>query len=148
MSSSNLETFVILPYLTYKALDQRAKKAEGVSATHLGSDEPPTAMGEPPPLPVEPSSKDEVGKDVVVKYKTSQMKKLLHHIQETSGSKEILDLPNLDELIKSALGSSRKNVPHERQFFTWLFNHSLSAYVRNRSKINQYYQPDQPWYQV
>ena len=135
MTSEGLEPYVIMSYPKYKALDQRAKKAEA----------PPPP---PPPTPVESSSNSDIGKNVVLTYRTSQMKKLLHHIQEVSGSKEILNLPNLDELIKSALSTGRKKLPHEEQFFTFLFDNGMGAYVKNRSKINQYYQTDLPWYQV
>ena len=76
------------------------------------------------------------------------MKKLLRHIEGVEGAQEILTLPNLEDLIRSALTTSRKSLPNEQKFFTFLFSNSLGSYVKNRSKINDYYKLDKPWYEV
>ena len=122
-NKESLETYVILSYPRYKALDQKAKKWEAQAA-------------------------EAIGKDVTLKYKTTQMKKLLCHIEGVEGAQEILTLPNLEELIRSALTTSRKSLPNEHKFFTFLFSNSLGSYVKNRSKINDYYKLDKPWYEV
>ena len=68
--------------------------------------------------------------------------------ERAEGSQEILALPNLDALIRAALTTSRKSLPNEKAFFTFLFENSLGPYVKNRSKINEYYQLNRPWYEV
>ena len=143
-----VEPYVILPYARYKALDQKAKKMEAQVETPPVSETPEVHQPPPAASASEPASKEDIGKDVTLKYQTTQMKKLLRHIERAEGSKEILDLPNLDALIRAALTTSRKSLPNEKAFFTFLFENSLGPYVKNRSKINEYYQLDKPWYEV
>ena len=78
-------------------------------------DNPPT-VSEPPPL-----EEGREKKDVKLKYRKVQIKKLLSHIERQEGGQGITSLENIDELIQSALGSSRKILPHEFKFFSFLF---------------------------
>ena len=101
-----------------------------------------------------PSQSDElievkkpIGKDLTKSYRGVQMKKLLQHIEKTEGSSEIVNLPNLEELIKNALSNSKKRLPNEELFFTFIFDHGMSRFVKNRSKIDLYYKYG-PWYSV
>ena len=148
MSSNQegVEPYVILSYPRYKALDQRAKKGD-TPAPHQAPE--PVEVSEPPP-PTKPElpPKETIGTDVTLKYRTTQMKRLLQHIAQAEGSEDILALPNLEALIKAAVTTSRKSLPNEKKFFTFLFENSLGAYVKNRNKINDIYQIDSPWYEV
>ena len=151
-NKESLETYVVLSYPRYKALDQKAKKWEAQTASSQLPETPETMESHPPPS-IEPSDNDTsraeaIGKDITLKYKTTQMKKLLRHIEGVEGAQEILTLPNLEELIRYALTTSRKSLPNEQKFFTFLFSNSLGSYVKNRSKINDYYKLDKPWYEV
>ena len=74
------------------------------------------------------------------------MKKLLHHIKAVLGGSTIAEISNLDNLIKNALTQSKKKLPNEEEFYTFLFEHGMGSYVKNRSKIDLYY-PD-VWYRV
>ena len=58
----------------------------------------------------------------------------------------ITELPNFEDLIKSALTQSKKSLPNESIFFNFLFRNGMASFVKNRSKIDLYY-PD-IWYQV
>ena len=143
-----VEPYVILPYARYKALDQKVKKMKAQVETPPVRETPKVHQPPPTATASEPASKEEVGKDITLKYQTTQMKKLLRHIERTDGSKEILALPNLDALIRAALTTSCRTLPNEKEFFNILFENSLGPYVKNRSKINEYYQLDRPWYEV
>ena len=155
MSSEQVETFVFLPFSQYKALDSRAKRTETISTpvletpqpneeTEVSTDDSPiikdtseSLLGKDVPL----------GKDVTKDFRRVQIKKLLHHIQKTHGSGEIVSLSNLDDLIQAALTNKRKKLPNEEVFFTFLFENGMGHFVKNRSKIDLYYK-DGPWYQV
>ena len=76
-----------------------------------------------------------------------QIKKILQHIEKTTGSEKVTSLENLVELIKSALSNTKKKLPNEELFFTFLFDNGMAHFVKNRSKIDLYYK-DGLWYQV
>ena len=109
-----VETFVFLPYNRYKALDSRAKKEQtelpvsnsgwGLSSEEISSEPIPSQSDELIEV------KKPIGKDLTKSYRGVQMKKLLQHIEKTEGSSEIVNLPNLEELIKSALSKSKKEI--------------------------------------
>ena len=123
-----VETFVILPFPRYKALDQKSKKVD------------PPAEPEPPPI------KQIDHQDVRLTYRSTQMKKLLHHIKAVHGGSTIAEISNLDDLIKNALTQSKKKLPNEEEFYKFLFEHGMGDFVKNCSKIDLYY-PD-VWYRV
>ena len=145
------ETFVFLPYNRYKALDSRAKKEQtelpvsnsggGLSSEEISSEPIPSQSDELIEV------KKPIGKDLTKSYRGVQMKKLLQHIEKTEGSSEIVNLPNLEELIKNAQSNSKKRLPNEKLFFTFIFDHGMSRFVKNRSKIDLYYKYG-PWYSV
>ena len=76
------------------------------------------------------------------------MKKLLKHIEKKNGSQDITSLENLEQLIKCALSNSCKKLANEKEFFDFLFANNLAHFVKNRSKINQYYHNSSNWYEV
>ena len=156
MSTEPVETFVFLPYSKYKALDNRSKKVEEPNETTNAHKEFPMEVAPMSPPTVSETSKDQekkeevkhpLGKNVTQSYRNVQIKKLLHQIEKAQGSVEVTSLPNLDDLIKAALSSSRKKVLNEEVFFTFLFDNGLGHFVKNRSKIDLYYKHG-PWYQV
>ena len=159
-----VELCVILPYAEYRSIDQRAKKADSTdvravpseksspqSPEESGSDSEPKVESvstqeamETSPLPLERGKKKELKNT----YRGAQIKKVLKQIEKTSNSKDISELENLDSLIKSALGSSKKVLSNEKQFFTFLFENNLGHFVRNRNKINLYYKFKDNWWTV
>ena len=92
-------------------------------------------------------TKRQLGKDVTKSYRGVQINKLIHHIEKTKGSADVTSLTNLEELIKAALTNTRKKLPNEDMFFTFLFDNGMGHFVKNRSKIDLYYK-DGPWYQI
>ena len=127
------EMCVILPYTEYRSLEQKAKKE--VTSQAL-TEHPRDSKEEDPkenidssdeiisPSPVQ--SKDssnslkEGKKELKNNYRSVQIKKLLHHIKKVNPSQDITSLENLDELIKCALGSSKKTLLNEAKFFNFL----------------------------
>ena len=152
MSVEPVETFVFLPYPKYKALDNRSKKVEeqGESSMPESKTVEPTTPSNPPtvskPEEVE-EVKHQIGKNVTKSYRSVQIKKLLHHIEKTKGSAEVTSFANLEELIKAALTNTRKKLPNEEVFFTFLFDNGMGHFVKNRSKIDLYYKYG-PWYML
>ena len=151
MTTEPVETFVFLPYAKYKALDTRAKKVEQDPTPPI-PEEPPTNEGETstastPSITIPPPAegKNPLGKDLTKHYRGVQIKKILRLIEKTEGSTEITSLANLEELIKSAVTNTRKKLPNEEVFFTFLFDNGMGHYVKNRSKIGLYYK-NEPWY--
>ena len=142
-----VETFVILPYPRFKALDQKSQKEDHPPQKEELPPPPPppevaAASQEASPQPTKPVDQ----KDVSLKYRSNQMKKLVHHIKSVHGTENITELPNFEDLIKSALTQSKKSLPNESMFFNFLFRNGMASFVKNRSKIDLYY-PD-IWYQV
>ena len=159
-----VEVCVILPFAEYRSIEQRAKKAESSetrppspeksvpqSVEESGSD---SEQRTEPPLPQEPienlPSIQEKRKNKELKntYCSVQIKKVLKQIERTNNSNNITTLENLDSLLKSALGSSKKILPNEKQFFDFLFENNLGHFVRNRNKINLYYKFKDNWWSV
>ena len=148
MTTEPVETFVFLPFSTYKALDNKAKRTETPPAREIPSsrkEEQPVVEStealaeEPEQSPVE--------KDVTKSYRSAQIKKLLLYIKKSHGSETIVALPNLEDLIQAALSNKRKALPNEEVFFTFLFENGMGRFVKNRSKIDLYYKGGL-WYQV
>ena len=80
-------------------------------------------------------------------YRGVQINKLIRHIEKTRGSEEVASLANLPELIRVALTSTKKKLPNEEVFFTFLFDNGMGHFVKNRSKIDLYYKHE-PWYHI
>ena len=159
-----VELCVILPYAEYRSIEQRAKKGNSTevrSTTPEKSTTPSVEENssdseqkvesistqepmETPPAPPEKGKKKELKNT----YRATQIKKVLKQIEKTSDSKDICQLENLDSLIKSALGSSKKVLSNEKKFFTFLFENNLGHFVRNRNKINLYYKFKDNWWTV
>ena len=149
-----VETFAIIPFGKYRAMEQRLQKAEMPEEELPSSATKPAEVPKPeeeeqPPSPVPPQPiKNDGKKDTKTKYRTTQIKKLLQLIEKMDGSQRITSLENLDDLIKSAIGNSKKNLKNEQEFFNFLFANNLAHFVKNRSKINQYYDKAYSWYEV
>ena len=151
-----VETFVIIPFGKYRAMEQRLQKAERskedlpkpikIDALEVQKEEDE----ETPVIPVNlATTKSAVKKiDLKNKYRTAQIKKLLQLIEKKDDSQKITSLENLDDLIKCALGNNRKKILNEQEFFNFLFANNLAHFVKNRSKMNQYYYKATNWYEV
>ena len=158
-----VELCVILPYAEYRSIEQRAQKLDSsnVRPTTPESSSPPTIeesgsdseqIVQPGQEPMEalsaiPPMKGKK-KELKNTYRTNQIKNLLKKIEHTNNSKDITELENLDSLIKLALGSGKKKIANEKQFFTFLFENNLGHFVRNRNKINLYYKFKDNWWTV
>ena len=108
----------------------------------------PSPKSEPEPLtPQEGTTlQNEAPKvELKTKYRGSLLKKL---IDRMGGSKDIIRLDNLDELITSALSTTQKTLPNEEAFFQFLFENNLGHFVKNRNKINLYYQGKDSWFHL
>ena len=149
----SVETFAILPIAKFMSMEKRLKKSED------SDQRPPTPkpsentesetevvenLESPLPSPKAPTKK----KEVKMKYRAAQIKKLLHHVEKKNGSEKITSLENLEELIKCALGNSRKTLQNEEMFFNFLFENNLAHFVKNRYKISKYYDQASNWYEV
>ena len=109
MSVEPIETFVFLPYPTYKTLDNRVKKAE--------QDEPTLPLPHKEAMPANPpiskpeeteEANSQLRKNVTKNYRVVQIRKLLHQIEKTKGSVEVTSFPNLEDLLHAALTNTRK----------------------------------------
>ena len=149
-----VETYVLLPYNDFKSMDQRVKKAEeGVSTTRESSISAPTPetrkeeveKSEELSVLVKQTHIETKKKDLSKSYRKTHLKKLIQQIQKTEDSKEIIQLENLDALIESALNNSKKTLPNEEIFFRFLFQNGMSQFVKNRFKINLYFDDKDNW---
>ena len=157
-----VELCVIMPYSEFRSIDQRAKKVD--SAPPVTSEESEnkineentsdevemadSAPSEDPPKPPQPLPEKLKKQELKNTYRSTQIKKLLKLIESKTDSKDITGLENLDSLIKSALGSSKKMLSNEKMFFNYLFENNLSHFVKNRNKINLYYKFKDNWWTV
>ena len=105
-------------------------------------EEPPLP---PPPIEVPSPTPHQ---DHTTKYRSNQIKKLHNLIKENDSTRDITSLDNLEALIKAALANSRKILPNEKKFYTFLFDNNLAHFCKNRSKINLYYQNKDSWYHI
>ena len=158
------EMCVILPYTDYRSMEQRAKKGEislvqpNNSTEELIEDakesvnnskkaDEGTLSAPQNSEKMLPSPKNDK-KELKNKYRSVQIKKLLHQIEKVTPSQDITSLQNLDQLVKSALGNSRKILANEAKFFNFLFENNLAHFVKNRNKIKAYYKFSDSWWSV
>ena len=147
-----VETYAILPIAKFRAMQQRLEKSESETRpeqTQTSTEEEPLEVENGSPTTSNPSQEPaREKKDIKLKYRKVQIKKLLQHIERLEGSQDITSLENIDQLIQSALGSSKKIIPHELKFFTFLFDNNLAHFVKNRWKIGLYYKDRDNWFQI
>ena len=147
MTTEPVETFVFLPFSQYKTLDSRAK-SHSTSQQGLENPQPKVSKAS---IATPSISKEEkqpkLERNVTKTYQSTQIQKILTNIRKTEGSEELTSLPHLDDLIKVAISNTRKKLPNEEAFFTFLFENGMGHFVKNRSKIDLYYK-DGLWYQV
>ena len=147
----SVETFAIIPYAKWRSMEKRLKTLEQEEVQNVSHPQP---SREASPEPKEMETEVDVGKsqpkkkDHKAKYQKVQMKKLLQHLERLDGSQAITSLDNIDQLIESALGSSKKMIPGEEIFFPFVFENNLSHFVKNRSKIALYYKQRDNWFQI
>ena len=110
-------------------------------------EETPILRGKPhnPPRLVHDREQNKAGKALVKTYRKNQIRKLLH-LLSNNGSDKIVQLPNLEELINSALSQTRKPLANEEVFYDYLKKHNLSHFVTNRHRIARWYK--NPWYSI
>ena len=141
--SDREEPYVFVPLAKWKMLDGQVKKDHNTAAAtaeHSDVKEPiPEVKVESTPAKESVSeSKKSVprGKNLVKNYRAIQLEKIL---RDNYGS-QLDKFENLPDLIKSAIGQSRKELKHEKEFFKMLFDLNVaSALVNNNCKIFQYY---------
>ena len=159
-----VELCVILPYSEYRSIEQRAKKDQSVEVRpsvpetssspvlaekDSDSDDKTELVQSPEPMKIPQIRTEKVKKkELKNTYRGTLIKKMLKQIEKISTSKELTSLENLDALIQLALGSSKKTIPNEKQFFTFLFENNLGHFVRNQNKINLYYKYKDSWWTV
>ena len=147
-----LETYFLVPLAKHKNNEQKLKRAEEIIATKSAIPPQPSqelveVVDEQPKLtegPRTPSPIPQVGKNQTQTYRKNQIKKILQHLKTRPGGKSILQLENLDELIKNSLSQSRKVLPNQEQFYRYMFDSGLSSLVRNRQAISKWYKKN--WY--
>ena len=155
-----LETWILCSLPRYKNHMEKLKRAEEVLKKHDNStSSPPTqpleeALEVEPPVTIEQeeeepvvSQKEVIGKNQVQNLRANQIRKLLSLIKKVIGSDEILQLENLEDLIKNALSQSKKKLANQQEFYDFLFQNNLAHYVRNRHAIAQFYNKT-PWYLI
>ena len=136
-----VELCVILPYTEYRSIEQRAKKDQSLEVrpsipetssspvlaeNDSDSDDKTESVQSPEPMRAPQIRTEKVKKkELKNTYRATHIKKMLQQIEKISTSKELTSLENLDALIQLALGSSKKSIPNEKQFFTFLFENNL-----------------------
>ena len=150
-----VETYAILPIAKYKAMEQRLKKSESEmkpEESHSSNEAEEAMEAEADVATTSKDSEDQAPnegkKDVKLKYRKAQIRKLLHHVERLEGGQEITSLENIDQLIQSALGASKKILPNESKFFSFLFDNNMAHFVKNRWKIRLYYKDRDNWFQI
>ena len=123
-----------------EALEAEAMEAEAMEA------EPPATVEWEEEGPAV-SQKEKIGKNQVQTLRANQIRKLLGLIKKVIGSDEILQVENLEDLIKNALSQSKKKLANQQEFYDFLFQNNLAHYVRNRHAIAQFYNKT-PWYLI
>ena len=167
-----LETYILVSLPKHKTNEQKLKRAEEIIANssakspqilervvkeeeeeedHDGEEEeeeeenrsksPPAAETSRHPSP---SPSITVGKNQTKTYRKNQIKKILNHLKNVSGSESILQLDNLDDLINNALSQSRRVLANQEQFYRFMFDSGLASLVRNRHAISKWYKKN--WY--
>ena len=87
-----VETFAIVPFAKWRAMEKRLKQQEEMS---------PPPSRQPSPEPVETAAQEPPKKkDLKGKYRKVQIKKLLQHLERLDSSQNITSLENIDALIE------------------------------------------------
>ena len=163
-----VELCVILPYQDFISKEKRAKKGETADPPPSANPEKASSASQNLEEPMSSDLEESVEvsdseesiqaplipppkakkKELKNMFRATQIKKVLKQIERTSNSEGITNLENLDSLIKSLLGTSKKILPNEREFFTFIFENNLGHFCRNRSKIDLYYKFKDNWWSV
>ena len=69
-------------------------------------------------------------------YKRSKLKKI---IATVDSHQEFCKFDNLIDLIKQSVGTRKKELPNEKEFYALMFKMQLGACITNSAKINQYF---------
>ena len=69
-------------------------------------------------------------------YKRSRLKKLISVID---CHEEFAKIQNLPDLIMQSIGTRKKEIPNEKDFYELLFKYYLGPCVSNTAKINKYF---------
>lgn len=77
-------------------------------------------------------------KDLSKTHASLHIQKQLNYLTQR-GHFDKKKFPNLSALVQNAMGQGKAQLPHEKEFYTYLFTHHLGHFVRNRSKIAKYY---------
>ena len=149
-----LETWILCSLPRYKLQMEKLKKAEELlkKSKHRTPTPPssPTTPSPPPPIQEvaveEPKESSPQQTPTIQTLRGNQIRKLLTLIKSVDGASEILQLDNLDLLIKNALSQSKKKLANQDLFYHFLFQNNLSHLVRNRHAIAKY--DKAPWYLI
>lgn len=148
----SVEPFVLLPFHKWKSMDEQLRKK-----SHLETIPEPQAA--PPDMNIKPmrdgtvsnvetsetSPVPALGKDLVGQQSAANIRKQVEYLKTAhKGAFDHVD--NLEELVKNAVSNSKKVVRNEKQFYEFLFKHSLGGFVRNRYQIEKYFKS--PWYLI
>ena len=166
---ADLETWILFSPARYKSHMEKLRKAEEMLANSANKTEArlptPKPRPEPEPKPEpellaenpfpEPSAADspekpaakEIGKEQVKAFMTNRLKKFLDLMKQVSGSAEVLELDNLEALIKHALSQSKKSLTNQDDFYEFLCENNLAHLVRNRHVIAKFFNKS-AWYHI
>ena len=80
-------------------------------------------------------------------YKLNRAKKI---IEAMDSHKEFKKFNNLMELIMQAIGTKKKELPNEKEFYELMFKFNLGSFITNTSKINQYFEnsSNKLWFKI
>ena len=150
---STVETYVIVPLMKWTQMEDAAMKKSvsspaaattAVPAEELASAASSEARPEPqeeepePPAPaasptILPATKELVAKKKLVK---THFAKFLEAVKAYGG--DVPELPNIDALIRGALGKGKRVLEHEEEFYQFLSAHGLVHLIKNPFKIKRY----------
>lgn len=159
MNKADLETFLAVPLSRWRAMEDLTARSNGRPVTPVppttdnpeedtsyNNGSPSTSQAQELPAVVEEEEKtlgrlphhstpEPVGKEMVTKYRSKHMLKLLKGLEDR---KEFTSFDNLEELVRNSTTNSSREVRNEAEFYPLLLNSSLGRLCTNRFKIEKY----------
>ena len=151
---NTVETYVIVPLMKWTQMEDAAMKKSTPPPQPATTEEvkeeeepkphepleepedsppPAKAPAKEPPSPLLPTTKELVTKKMLGH---KHFEKFFEAVKAYGG--KIPELPNIEALIRSALGKSKRVLENEEEFYQFLSAHGLVHLIKNPFKIKRY----------
>ncbi len=103
--------------------------------------ENPDSKAPPPPIPVDRKEELEASSSKLVKGRNYNRLCQARQLKEQLDDVNYAAPDNVDSLLTAAVGTSKKPIPNEEEFYKAIVSHNLISLIRNPNKFKKYIRP-------